>query len=161
MKPTKVSPDALFERVQAVWDHARQDRPMPRRQQIDAVKLGALLPYVGLIDVIHGEAIDLRYRLVGAQTTQSFGLNLTGHLHSALTEGRTVPSRFYEACRRCVETHAPQTIEITDGRNRKDLPFQVTARVWPLSEDGTTVTCLLGGAIFRTLDPASMGQTPA
>ncbi len=132
---------------------------MPRRQDIDAVKLGALLPYVGLIDIIHGERIDLRYRLIGAQTTQSYGFNLTGHVHSELAAGRNLPTQFFDACQRCVDTRQVQTIEIANGRNRKDLPFQVTARIWPLSDDGETVTCLLGGAVFQTPDPAAAEQT--
>jgi hypothetical protein len=131
---------------------------MPRRQDIDAVKFGAFLPYVGLIDILHGESIDLRYRLVGDQTTLSYGFNLTGHSHSELISGKNLPTRFYAACQRCVDTREPQTIEIADGRNRKNLPFQVTARIWPLSDDGETVNCLLGGAVFQTLDPSKMGQ---
>jgi hypothetical protein len=133
---------------------------MPRRQDIDAVKLGAFLPYVGLIDIIQGERIDMRYRLVGAQTTQSYGFNLTGHFHSELAGGRDLPTQFYAACQRCVETRQIQTIEISNGRNRKDLPFRVTARIWPLSDDGEMVTCLLGGAIFQTPDPATAKNSP-
>ena len=104
MKP-KITADELFQRVQAAWDNARKDGALPRRQDIDAVKIGALLPYVGLIDVVPGERIDLRYRLVGAQTTQSYGFNLTGHFHSNLSKP-TMPSRFYDACIRCVNTGA-------------------------------------------------------
>ena len=159
MKTPKVTTAELFDRIQTAWDHARQGRAMPRRQDIDAVKVGALLPYVGLIDVIHGEQIDLRYRLVGAQTTQSYGFNLTGHVHSQLITGRNLPNQFYVACQRCVETRQIQTIEIADGRNRKDLPFQVVARIWPLSDDGETVTCLLGGAVFQTPEPTAADQS--
>ncbi|MBI1209829.1 MAG: PAS domain-containing protein [Alphaproteobacteria bacterium] len=161
MRAAQVTPETLFERLQATWDNARHGRTMPRRQDIDAVKLGGLLPYVGLIDVIHGEQIDLRYRLVGAQTTQSFGFNLTGHAHSELTAGRGLTTHFYDACKRCVETRQPQTIEIKDGRNRKDLPFSVSARIWPLSDDDDKVTCLLGGAIFQTPEPAAPSPNAA
>jgi len=146
---TKVTPQTLFARVQAAWDSARRDRAMPRRQDIDAVKLGTFLPYVGLIDVVHGEQIDLRFRLVGDKTTQSFGFDLTGHLHSELSAGRNQDSQFYRLCQRCVETRQPQTLEIASARNPKDIPFQVTARIWPLSDDGEKVTCLLGGAVFN------------
>src|SRR5258706_4794247 len=151
----KITSDELFHRIQAAWDDARKDRPLPRRQDIDAVKIGALLPYVGLIDVIPGERIDLRYRLVGAQTTQRYGFDLTGHFHSNLTKP-TMPTRFYDTCMRCVDTGTVQSLEIENGRNRKDLPFQVQARIWPLSDDGHTVTGLLGGAMFETLDPAEL-----
>jgi hypothetical protein len=154
MKP-KITAEALFQRIQAAWDHARKGHALPRRHDIDAVKIGALLPYVGLIDVIHGERIDLRYRLVGAQTTQSFGFNLTGHLHSKLSDP-TMPTKFYDTCVRCVRTAAIQSLEIENGRNRKDLPFQVRARIWPLSDDGQTVTGLLGGAMFETPSPGEL-----
>lgn len=157
MRSAPVTPDVLFDRVQAAWDDARQGRAMPRRQDIDAVKLGTFLPYVGLIDVLHGEHIDLRYRLVGGQTTQHFGLDLTGHIHSEVTGEEFPRSRFLEACQRCIESRQPQTLDIAQGRNKKDIPFEVTARIWPLSDDGTTVTCLLGGAVFRTPAPI-MGQ---
>jgi len=159
MRNAPVTREALFERVQAAWDHARDGRPMPRRQDIDAVKLGTFLPYVGLMDVIPGESLDLRYRLVGGQTTQSFGFDLTGHIHSEVTGEQN--SHFLAACRRCIETRLPQTLEIAQGRNKKDLPFQVTARIWPLSEDGTTVTGFLGGAVFRQLPPAAPNPPPS
>ena len=154
MKP-KITSDELFQRIQAAWDDARRDRTLPRRQDIDAIKIGALLPYVGLIDVIPGERIDLRYRLVGAQTTRSYGFNLTGHFHSNLAKP-TMPTRLYDTCMRCGETATVQSLEIENGRNRKDLPFQVQARIWPLSDDGNTVTGLLGGAMFETPNPGEL-----
>lgn len=159
MRSAPVTPEVLFDRVQATWDDARKGRPMPRRQDIDAVKLGTFLPYVGLIDVLHGERVDLRYRLVGGQTTQHYGVDLTGLVHSQVTGEAFPQSRFLEACRQCIETRQPQTLDIAQGRNKKNLPFEVTARIWPLSDDGSTVSCLLGGAVFRTLNPA-LGQPP-
>jgi hypothetical protein len=159
VRTPKVTTDELFGRIQSAWDDARRERAMPRRQDIDAVKLGALLPFVGLIDVVQGERIDLRYRLVGAQTTQSFGFNLTGHIHSHLATRRDGPTTFYDACQRCVETRQVQTIEIASARNAKDLPFQVTARIWPLSDDGEAVNCLLGGAIFQAPEPTTTEQS--
>lgn len=154
MKP-KISAEDLFAVVQTTWDKARQDRAMPRRQDIDATTIGGLLPYVGLIDVLHGERIDLRYRLVGGQTTQSFGFNLTGHVHSKVSN-IDLPSRFYETCLRCVSSRTAQSLTIDNGRNYKDLPFQVQARIWPLSDDGAKVDCLLGAALFNLPAPGSL-----
>ena len=150
MKP-KFTADELFERVQGAWDDARGQRGMPPRQDIDAVKIGALLPYVGLIDVVHGERIDLRFRLVGGQTTLNYGLDLTGLMHSQRANPE-VPSRFYETCVRCATSATTQSLIIENGRNHKQLPFKVEARIWPLSDDGHLVTGLLGAALFQFPD---------
>ena len=157
MRPN-VTAEALFDTLEAAWNAARKDRALPRRQDIDAVKIGALLPYAGLIDIVPGATLDLRYRLVGARTTESYGINLTGQFHSKVTAPERMPTQFYEICRRCVETATPQTLEISNARNRKDLPFAVRARVWPLSDDGEHVTCLFGGALFRMPDPDDLDR---
>jgi hypothetical protein len=156
----KITAEALFAGVQTAWDDARGERAMPRRQDIDAAKIGALLPYVGLIDVLHGERIDLRYRLVGGQTTQSFGFNLTGHVHSELSNP-DVPTRFYAMCMDCVESGTVQTLTIEEGCNYNKLPFGVLARIWPLSDDGKMVTGLLGGALFRLIEPGPLARAGA
>jgi len=147
MKP-KIKAEELFAVVQAAWDSARGDRAMARRQDIDAIKIGGLLPYVGLIDVVHGERIDLRYRLVGAQTTQNFGLDLTGLFHSQHANPE-VPSPWKDTCLRCIRNRSVETLTIEDGRNYKQLPFKVEARIWPLSDDDAIVDTLLGAALFQ------------
>jgi hypothetical protein len=54
---------------------------------------------------------------------------------------------FYDAYVRCVKTRAPQEM-IADFRNHNQTPCRARGRVWPLSDDGATVTGLLGGCIY-------------
>jgi hypothetical protein len=143
----KATPEKLFSRIEAVWKAAHGTRPLPRRRDIDPVKLGTWLQYVSLIDVVPGEPLDFRYRLLGEQLIRAYGSNITGGLHKNYAS-RSVHGRpFYNAFVRCVSTSEPQDIE-SEFRNHNNTLVRARARVWPLSEDGEAVSGLIGAAIF-------------
>jgi hypothetical protein len=150
MKP-RLTVEKLFELIEQAWRDACREGAMPRRTDIVPAKLKFCLPYVTLIDVVIGEPIDFRYRLLGQRVIEGFGGNITGGLHTQHAD-RTSPTRpFYDAYRRCVTTRQAQSIE-HQFRNRNRTIVRMRARVWPLSDDGETVTGLLGGGMF--LEPA-------
>lgn len=144
---TKTTPEQLFEQIDAVWNAARGSRAFPSRKDIDATKLGASLPNVSLIDVIAGEPLDFRYRLIGEALIRGLGQNITGGLHTQHANPEAPEWPFYRAYLRCVEAKTAQNIDHT-FRNRNETPVTVTARVWPLSDDGVTVNALIGGCLF-------------
>src|SRR6185295_15832831 len=105
-----VTPERLFVKLEKVWSDARGAKPLPRRADINPVKLGTALQYVSLIDVVQSEPIDFRYRLLGQQIIKYFGHNITGELHTQHSD-RTSPTRpFYDAYLRCLTTKSPQDI---------------------------------------------------
>lgn len=144
-----VTPERLFAKLDEVWREARGIRLLPQRGDINPVKLGAALQYVSLIDVVQGDPIDFRYRLLGQQLIKYFGCNITGELHTKHSD-RTSPTRpFYDAYMRCLTTRTPQDIE-AQYRNHNQTVVRTRARVWPLSDDGSIVSGMLGGGVFLT-----------
>jgi hypothetical protein len=147
MKPLTI--EQLFAHVQKVWDAARGERAMPRRTDVDAVKLGPALQHVSLMDVVPGDPLDFRYRVLGQQLIKGYGLNLTGQLHTVVADRSLSAWPYYEAYVNCVTTKRPQDLD-AQTRNRKKILTNVKGRVWPLSDDGKTVTGLLGAAMYFT-----------
>ena len=143
----KMTPDTLLDQLEKAWANARGQRAFPRRADIDPAVLRSALPYAALSDVVPGERADFRYRLLGQRLIEGFGQNITGRLHSAFADKNLASWPLYEAYKRCVATGTPQDID-HEFRNRNQTPVRMRARVWPLSDDGKTVTGLFGGGMF-------------
>lgn len=146
-----VAIEELFSRVDAVWREARGGQPMPRRADISPVKLGSVLQYVSLLDVVAADPLNFRYRLIGEYLSKSYGRNITGSLHTDHFEV-AAERPFYDAYVRCAKTAAPQDM-IANFKNANGTPHCAQARVWPLSDDGSTVTGLLGGCLYLEKAP--------
>lgn len=150
MKP-QLTVEQLFEQVEQTWRDACGGRAMPRRADISPAKLKSCLPHVTLIDVVEGDPIDFRYRLLGQKLIDGFGSNITGGLHTQHAD-RTSPTwPFFDGYCRCVATRQTQSFE-HQFRNRSQTLVRLQARAWPLSDDGETVTGLLGGGMFLEPD---------
>lgn len=94
MSELALSPDALRAMPQKLqdgfsyWQGLRRGRLMPARRDIDPLDIGALLPNVVLLDVIHRPAtervegasagLDLRFRLVGTEVAARSARDYTG-----------------------------------------------------------------------------------
>jgi hypothetical protein len=143
----RMTPDALLDQLHQAWTAARGQRAFPRRADIDPAVLRGALPYASLIDVVPGKRVDFRYRLLGQRLIEGFGQNITGALHSEFADKNLASWPLYDAYMRCVATGKPQDIDHA-FRNRNQTPVHMRARVWPLSDDGKTVTGLLGGGMF-------------
>ncbi len=143
------TPEVLFSKLDDAWTEARGTRALPRRADINPVKLGSTLQHVLLLDVIPGKLTDFRYRLLGQQVIRGYGRNITGESHLTTFE-KTAPRPCYDAFVRCTQTKAPQVMS-TEFRNFNGTPCRAELQVWPLSDDGETVTGLLGGCLYHDL----------
>lgn len=150
MKPA-LTVEQLFDQLEQAWTAARGLHAMPRRADIKPAQLKACLPHVTLIDVVAGEPVDFRYRLIGQKLIDGFGGNLTGELHSKHIDSSIAVRPFYETYRHCLATRQAQSLD-HQFRNRNRTLVRMRARVWPLSDDGETVTGLFGGGMF--LEPS-------
>lgn len=146
MKP-HLTVEQLFEQVEQVWRDACGPRAMPRRADISPAKLKSCLRHVSLIDVVEGEPVDFRYRLLGQKLIDGFGSNLTGELHSRHLDRSNSSWSILDAYRSCVATRQAQRVD-----HQFRIPSQALVRVrgcvWPLSDDGDTVIGLLGAGMF-------------
>lgn len=63
--------------LRAYWDAKRGSRLMPARADLRPAEIREHLPWIVLLDVLHG-ATDFRYRLIGTLITQYFKTDATG-----------------------------------------------------------------------------------
>ena len=89
----------------AYWASKRGLRPMPRRCDIDAVEIPALLPYLTLIDVL-SDPFDFRYRLIGGEVRRISHGNYTGKRFSELP-GKSRGSVIWDTCEQTVLARNP------------------------------------------------------
>ncbi len=70
--------DPRIHRIYAHWMDKRGSRPMPARQDIDAVDLTYCLGYVCLIEVLRDPGLRFRFRVDGSNLADLTGFEMTG-----------------------------------------------------------------------------------
>jgi hypothetical protein len=73
----------------AYWEAKRGARRMPARRDLDPTEIPRLLANVILADVLPGEAVDFRFRLVGEAIRSRAHGNVTGQRISEIPHMRT------------------------------------------------------------------------
>jgi hypothetical protein len=128
------------------WLKKKAGRFAPARRDIDPAELRDLLPCLFLVDV-EGRPIRFRFRLVGTEIVESFGIDVTGRYVEEIGFSDRAPSvlAYYAAV---VTTREPSChiVRFTRGGGRH-LTYERV--ILPLSSDGETVDMLLGGICFE------------
>ena len=144
--PTDLAPE--LSEVIDYWNERRGARAMPRRQDIDPFELRRHLPLFSLVDVLDGGQ-DFRFRLLGTGITGYFGRDSTGKTvrEAYATAAPEVMSWMLDSMNNVVATKRPGRMRGLLRAVQKDhVTFEVLHL--PLSEDGETVSMLLGRARF-------------
>jgi len=135
----------------AYWQGKRGDRAMPARADIDPSEIKALLPYMILVDVVHGAdaALDFVYRLVGTREVEIRGADPTGRRVAEAYHGPSAENAV--GCYvQVVEARAPLLDDeyfVRDGDRYAD-----EANLFlPLSNDGEKVNMVLVFTAYRRL----------
>lgn len=128
------------------WNRKRGDRAMPRRDEIDPAELKPHLRNLVLIDVEH-EPLRLRYRLLGTAITEAMQRDNTGRYYDELYD-EALLQQIYATFRWIFVRRAPLR---TFGRafydDRDFYGYEIVNL--PLSEDGVTVSRVLGELVFH------------
>jgi hypothetical protein len=140
--------DALFAHVEACWNQARGNAASPQRKDISPARLGRALPFVTLIDVIHGDPIDFQYRLIGQHLILNTGQNLTGKRSLELPATTPTGRPLYEAYVKSATTREGVRIDL-DLMNMNGTKRRMQGLVLPLGAPGRPVAGLLGAALFQ------------
>jgi hypothetical protein len=136
------------------WNRVRAGRFAPTREEITPALLRSVLPSIWMIDVVD-DGKDFRFRFAGDRVIQFMGRRYAGSL---LSEHIETP--FFQRMRailsECVRSRNPVAVGPLRSNlsGREFLDMEVV--VMPLSEDGTTVSCLFGA-----MDVRGMGTAPA
>ena len=133
------------------WDARRAGRPMPARSDINPIDLEQHLPRLILAEVLH-EPLRFRLRIVGTELEDKLGRRMTG---TTVTDETPMFFKPYAAC----VTGVRATREFLSFDFGGGEPAGTFERILlPLSEDGETVSGILGEAIYTNLatDPSEL-----
>lgn len=134
-----------LQKLYAYWSRVRGTRRLPARRDIDPLEFAYVLGHVILIDVLR-DPLRFRMRLHGSELAVRANYDLTGKLLDDMP-GADFRNYVIDRCRGLVETAEPLRIEqdrALDGRLHR------YEALWlPLSDDGTTVSMLMCGMIYR------------
>jgi hypothetical protein len=144
-----IQPREIIDSFLSYWNEIRHSRKMPKRSDIDPRRIGRLLPYLTLLEVVRGGEIDPDFRicLVGEHVKQHSDDRLTGTLQSTHLSPDLHHRPVRAAYLRCLETKEP-VVGKAEFLRKDEVPLAVHGAVCPLSSDGETVDCLLSAAVF-------------
>ncbi len=137
--PLSAIRDESMRAVLAYWEAKRGDREIPARAAIKPEEIGAALGRVNLIEVTH-DPLRFRFRLIGTQVVQSFGLDPTGSTVEALSPpdyAELLIRQFSEVvAAREPLLHVLRFLEVRQAHEMLRLSL-------PLSDDGGQVDMLM------------------
>jgi hypothetical protein len=154
-------PAIKSQRLRSLLAHyleVRGERRMPSRQDIDATRLGPVLPIIW-ISAYEPAAGTFRYRLAGEEVNQVWGRSVAGCLLSDFV----LPERFAATNEAFLKVMREEMALLASGpvyrcNDRIGLGERL---VLPLSNDGTTADGLIGAThreLMVGLDQATMSQ---
>jgi hypothetical protein len=142
--------DPRLQRLLAYWKEKSGAGLMPRREQIDPVEIPSLLPFALMTEVTPA---GTKMRLLGTSATIAYGQETRGKLVSDLQFGEFT-SRWAEAFREVVESALPVSAA-GSFHNGASLLCDIEILLLPLSDNGSTVTHILGGLIIVPKAPSA------
>ena len=131
------------------WNAKRGSRSMPSRQQIDPIEIPRLLPIVLVAERV---AVGARIRLLGTEATEAYGRETRGKLVTEVALGEFTPL-WLNAFMRVTETGAP--IAAGGQYRTPDHRRSVEMVLMPLSDDGVSVSHILGGLMIMPMQMSS------
>jgi hypothetical protein len=155
---TTASPitDARLQAAYEYWCRIAEDRPMPRRRDLDPTDIPKLLPHVMLVDVDGGR---YRYRLIGTANAQEHGMNATGRYVDEVLKGpeyRAHALRLYDEAVKAARPVYSESVFLAPSGGA--IERHTKALFMPLSEDGRAVSQVLVAQIFLYLDQKMRDQ---
>jgi hypothetical protein len=140
-----------LKRLYVYWDALRGNRVGPARSELNPADMRDQLGWIWLMDVTDGGA-DFRFRMGGDRVIQFFGRRLSGALLSDIAkESPQFFGRFRNLVRLATTSARPASGGPAQTAYEPKAHLDVEALMLPLSDDGVTVTGLLGGIEIRPL----------
>jgi hypothetical protein len=131
----------------SLWESLRRDCAFPVWRELDRHQLEPFLDNLLLIDVLR-EPLRFRFRYHGKDLAWRAGYEMTGKLVDELPHRRN-RAVLLERCRSLTENPRPYVGQDARFVGGRELAYEV---LWlPLSEDGSTVTMLMGALYYRDI----------
>lgn len=135
-------PSAKIRKLADYWAKLRGDLRFPSRHALDPADIKVLLPHIVLVE-IHLDPLRIRYRLAGTKFVEAFGTETSGRWLHEVYEDQYELDQTLGNFQRLLDTSAP-----VYGRTENTfLPIGTSQFAWaifPLSDDGVTITHALG-----------------
>ena len=133
------------------WVAACGEKPMPARTDIDPVTIPiGLLPNIVLVDVLP-QTLRFRYRVMGTAVARMLDADWTGRYVDEIPDiHESVQLQYEETARTRSPTVIMNEYDRYDSSLMQHKFIRYERLLLPLSEDGDTVTMLLGGTIERS-----------
>ena len=143
--------DPILGPTLAYWDEVRGNRFAPRRADIKASCLRDQLRHLQFIDVVRSpdvQTLRFRYRMIGTRLVQAFGCEFAGKFVDDLFAGDK--ARFFnELYGEICDLRRPLFVRCK-YKTAKGLEIASDRLYLPLSEDGATVTMIMGVLLFQS-----------
>jgi hypothetical protein len=127
------------------WLGKRGSRPMPARRDLDPGDIGALLPYLTILDKVDGQ---FRYRLHGSAAAQEIGRDLTGGFVGSYVSTPESAEAMRAVCER-VFTISNPVFTTGEFTIKSGASHNISVLLLPLSDDGVTVNMALPILVAR------------
>lgn len=151
-RPYETEP--LFARVRELYDYwlvKRGDRAFPSREDIDPFELKPLLPCLIIADV-HQNPLRIRFRLAGTAVTEANRGSMTGRWLDELDLCSGLDT-WLDIYQRVLDSRAP-VFGLSTGKWDGLELFRSTWGIFPLSQDGTTIS-----QVVEIEDSKGIGET--
>jgi hypothetical protein len=135
--------NARLQGILRYWNEKRGDRSMPALRQIDPIEIPKLLPIILIADILPAVTT---MRLLGTDSTNAYGRETRGRDVNELSLGDFSP--FWQEAFALVRGLGKPASATGPFRNGLEL-LDAESVLAPLSDDGTTITHILGGLLIR------------
>jgi hypothetical protein len=135
--------NARLQGILRYWNEKRGDRAMPSLRQIDPIEIPKLLPIILLADIL---PTATRMRLLGTDSTNAYGRETRGRDVNDVNLGDFSP--FWQKAFALVRSTGKPALASGPYRNGHEL-LDAESVLAPLSDDGTTISHILGGLLIR------------
>jgi hypothetical protein len=133
------------------WAALKGERLGPSRADLNPAEMREQLGWIWLMDVLDG-GDDFRFRMGGDRVVQFFGERLSGNtLKAVLPRAPAFFGRFLDLATRLVETGAPVIGGPSQTSYQPKSYLEIEAVLFPLSDDGVSVTGLMGSIEIKPL----------
>ena len=135
--------NARLQGILRYWNEKRGDGAMPSLRQIDPLEIPKLLPIILIADILPASTT---MRLMGTDATNAYGRETRGRDVRELNLGDFSP--FWQEAFTLVRGSGKPALATGPYRNGLEL-LDAESVLVPLSDDGTTITHVLGGLLIR------------
>ncbi|HVH81959.1 MAG TPA: PAS domain-containing protein [Stellaceae bacterium] len=125
---------------------------LPRRRDIDPAEIPKLLPILMIVEVLSGR---YRYRLIGTENADAFGMNATGRYLDEVLPGPEYKTHVLALYDECVCSRQALYSEcLFSSREHRAIERHIKVLFMPLSNNGVRVNQVLVAQVFLHMDPA-------